>query len=350
MLFDLRPKETREELYDREKELDELKHAIEKPIILITGMRLVGKSSLLKVFLKECAFPNAFVTVPHIYSHIFTIFSNILTQLNKKSPGKIFSNVLKNIAGVKEYDIEIKLSWKERRANLQDIFEQVNRIGKKVIIAIDEAQNFKGKFEKHITSLLTYCYDNCKNITFILTGSEVGELYDLLGVDSYDSPFFGRHIEYIKLKPFSKNMSIEFLKKGFLQHKMNVDEDLIEYAVDRLDGVVGWLTEVGSIAVGRGVLTKELIDEAVEKAMNVIISSLKYLEKKYLYIIEAIAKGYKSEGEIKNFLEHKMGYKIESFEITRYLQSLENMGYITKVQEKYEFLSPLLDYVAKRMF
>jgi AAA+ ATPase superfamily predicted ATPase len=42
MLFDLRSKETREELYDREKELDELKHAIEKPMILITGMRMVG--------------------------------------------------------------------------------------------------------------------------------------------------------------------------------------------------------------------------------------------------------------------------------------------------------------------
>jgi hypothetical protein len=52
----------------------------------------------------------------------------------------------------------------------------------------------------------------------------------------------------------------------------------------------------------------------------------------------------------KTFFEYKMGYKIESFEITRYLRSLENMGYITKVQEKYEFLSPLLDYVAKRMF
>jgi AAA+ ATPase superfamily predicted ATPase len=303
MLFDLRPKETREELYDREKELDELKHAIEKPIILITGMRMVGKTSLLKVFLKECTFPNAFVTVLTIdsYKELYTIFSDILTQLNKKSPGKILSNVLKHIDGVNVYGIEIKLSWKEQRANLQDIFEQVNRIGEKVIIAIDEAQRFKGKFEKHITSLLTYCYDNCKNITFILTGSEVGTLYDLLGVESYVSPFFGRHIEYIKLKPFSKNMSIEFLKEGFSQHKMNVNEDLIEYALDRLDGVVGWLTEVGSIAVGRGVLTKELIDEVAEEAMNVIISSLKSLREGYLYIIEAIAKGYKSEGEIKNF-------------------------------------------------
>jgi AAA+ ATPase superfamily predicted ATPase len=303
MLFDLRPKETREELYDREKELDELKHAIEKPIILITGMRMVGKTSLLKVFLKECTFPNAFVTVLTIdsYKELYTIFSDILTQLNKKSPGKILSNVLKHIDGVNVYGIEIKLSWKEQRANLQDIFEQVNRIGEKVIIAIDEAQRFKGKFEKHITSLLTYCYDNCKNITFILTGSEVGTLYDLLGVESYVSPFFGRHIEYIKLKPFSKNMSIEFLKEGFSQHKMNVNEDLIEYALDRLDGVVGWLTEVGSIAVGRGVLTKEFIDEVAEEAMNVIISSLKSLREGYLYIIEAIAKGYKSEGEIKNF-------------------------------------------------
>ena len=40
MLFDETPKERREDLYDREKEIEELKRSIGRPSILLTGIRL----------------------------------------------------------------------------------------------------------------------------------------------------------------------------------------------------------------------------------------------------------------------------------------------------------------------
>ncbi|MGC8933410.1 MAG: hypothetical protein ACP5LQ_09040 [Candidatus Methanodesulfokora sp.] len=37
MLFDERPKEKREDLYDREKELEEIKKSLGRPLVLLTG-------------------------------------------------------------------------------------------------------------------------------------------------------------------------------------------------------------------------------------------------------------------------------------------------------------------------
>jgi AAA+ ATPase superfamily predicted ATPase len=346
MLFDERPKETRQDLYDREEELEELKRIIGKPIIVLTGMRRIGKTSMLKVFLNECTLPYALVDVRSSiksYRSLYTIFSDVLTQLNRRSVRGVLSNALKHVVGVSVLDVGISLSWDIRqRANLQSILDQVNKLGR-VIIAIDEAQNFRGNLAEDITLLLAHCYDYCENITFILTGSEAGLLYDLLGIDDSSSPLYGRHIEEIRLKPFSKSMSIEFLKRGFSQYGMDVDEDLIIYAADRLDGVVGWLTELGSRAVRRGILSRELIDDVVEIAVKITVEELAHFSQSYLYVVEAIAKDYKNWSGIKEFLERKMKSVLYDSQLKRYLDSLEKRGYITKIKRgEYELLNPLL--------
>ncbi|MCX8182734.1 MAG: hypothetical protein N3D12_06415 [Candidatus Methanomethyliaceae archaeon] len=60
MLFDERPKEAKEDLYDREEELEQLRKLASKPLVLLTRMRRIGKTSVLKVFLKESGLPYAF--------------------------------------------------------------------------------------------------------------------------------------------------------------------------------------------------------------------------------------------------------------------------------------------------
>ncbi|PSO01861.1 hypothetical protein B9Q12_01860 [Candidatus Marsarchaeota G2 archaeon ECH_B_SAG-G06] len=57
MLFDERLKENRRKLIDREKELEQLKVNMNRPLILVTGIRRIGKTSLLKVFLNELGTP-----------------------------------------------------------------------------------------------------------------------------------------------------------------------------------------------------------------------------------------------------------------------------------------------------
>ncbi|MEM2185006.1 MAG: hypothetical protein QXO99_07030 [Candidatus Methanomethylicia archaeon] len=109
MLFDERPKENRRDLYDRERELEELKKAMGKPIILLTGMRRIGKTSVLKVFLNECGMPYSIIDVRgpiKSYKSLYSMFSNVITQLNSKFYKGILSNLLKHINGVRIFDLK----------------------------------------------------------------------------------------------------------------------------------------------------------------------------------------------------------------------------------------------------
>ena len=69
MLFDVHPKERREDLYDRERELDEVFDALRlgERLVVIYGIRRVGKSSVLRVALKEANVPHAIVDVKGVY-------------------------------------------------------------------------------------------------------------------------------------------------------------------------------------------------------------------------------------------------------------------------------------------
>lgn len=60
MLFNPRPKERIEELFDREEEIKLLTNAVATPLTLLLGVRRVGKTSLLKSFLNS-------LEVPYIY-------------------------------------------------------------------------------------------------------------------------------------------------------------------------------------------------------------------------------------------------------------------------------------------
>lgn len=69
MLFDPRPKERREEIFDREKELESILNGMnEYPISLIIGIRRVGKSSLLKVALNEYSGIGIYMDTRRLYS------------------------------------------------------------------------------------------------------------------------------------------------------------------------------------------------------------------------------------------------------------------------------------------
>jgi Archaeal ATPase. len=53
VLFGERPKTNRSDLFGRERELNELKEKIDKPLLLLTGIRRIGKTFMLNLFLNE---------------------------------------------------------------------------------------------------------------------------------------------------------------------------------------------------------------------------------------------------------------------------------------------------------
>lgn len=115
-----------------------------KPIVLLTGMRRIGKTSVLKVFLKESGLPYALIDIREpvrSYRSLYSKFSNALTQLNKSSS---LASMLKHVKGVSMLGFEVSLSWAPEEMAVEEIFDKLNQLGRRFLIAIDEAQNFRG--------------------------------------------------------------------------------------------------------------------------------------------------------------------------------------------------------------
>lgn len=80
-----------------------------------------------------------------------------------------------------------------REVNPLDVFEAVDSFAKheerRFIVAIDEAQCLR--YGKKISTLLAYVVDRLELVTTILTGSEVGLLYDFIGLRILNPHFMG---------------------------------------------------------------------------------------------------------------------------------------------------------------
>ncbi len=141
----------------------------------------------------------------------------------------------------------------EKSVQISDVLEALNDLG--VVIGIDEAQYLRfygSRGGRESLALLAYAYDNLGNLRFILTGSEVGLLHDFLGLDEYESPLYGRSYREVRLMPFSRDLSIEFLRQGFSEAGVEVSKEELERAVDVFDGIPGWLVDFGRAYLQRG--------------------------------------------------------------------------------------------------
>ncbi len=344
MLFDERPKERREDLYDREKELEEIKKNIGRPLIILTGIRRIGKTSVLRVALNEVDRPKILIDMrglPENYGRLH-LYSKLAEALSR-SDNRIL-RALKRVRGISVLGVEVEITWKGRdMLALPDLFDALDEIG--AIIAIDEAQNLRGPLSREFLEALAHAYDYCRNLTFILTGSEVGLLYDLLKIDDPSSPLYGRYYIEVKLERFSREDSIRFLERGFAEVGKEVPRSLIEEAVDLLDGIPGWLTFYGARCLRGRCDPREVLELAVNIAQRELENLLKNRPSRYKYVLKAIAEGNTTWSEVKKYLEQVEKKTISKSILHKVLRNLEKMSII----REYSFLDPVYREAAKKL-
>ncbi len=106
--FDVRPKKKRGDLYDREKELKEFEKSLKSgnPLTVITGIRRLGKTSLLMVGLNELGIPYVLVDFrrvnPNSQRDICKRIESSLNGFFRENRGlwEELKNDLRNIAGL----------------------------------------------------------------------------------------------------------------------------------------------------------------------------------------------------------------------------------------------------------
>ncbi|WP_222703214.1 AAA family ATPase [Acidianus manzaensis] len=153
-----------------------------------------------------------------------------------------------------------------------------------MIIGLDEVQELSS-VSKQFLDILGNVYASNPKIHFIFSGSYVG-LVKLMLDPSSSSPIHGRPPVELKLKPFDKNSSTIFLKRGM--EELNVTFDKYEEVIEKLDGVVGWLTLFGNFYGVRKMNFDSALRNSIKEGKKIMTSEfehfLSYKRNKELYI------------------------------------------------------------------
>ena len=265
MYFDIGPKEKIRDFYNYREEYKKIKTALNRgeKLIAITGVRRVGKTSLMNILFNELDGINVWADgrIIRNAAHLISILEQGIKQ-----KGGIFGSIKSigiSIAGI-SLTTEPSIPKAERF---------IRRRGK-VHLFIDEAQ-YANSLE--IAKALSYIYDRLPNVQTIISGSEIRLINEVLGVENSSHPLYGRRVELIELKRLTKDKSLEFLKLGFKQPHKRVPNNELKEVVERLDGLIGWLTLYG---YERAIANNEKPLERVESiAIGIVEGELKQLLK-----------------------------------------------------------------------
>ncbi|GBC70916.1 hypothetical protein HRbin02_00689 [Candidatus Calditenuaceae archaeon HR02] len=255
MLFDLRPKESLKDLYDRVAEYRELSRLTGSGHwVAVLGKRMTGKTSLIKTFARENK----------------GIYVNLLGA-------RSFEDVSKRLlAGLGLKLDELTLNLKFLQIRWGRVLDEAFQFVKEKIIVLDEVQEISSP---HFLKILKRVWDEYSGIRIVFSGSYIGVLRRLLE-PSPASPLYGRKPATIVLKPFDHETSKNFLISGFQEyHQISFKGEEIEEAVERLNGYVGWLTYYGNFRCERRLPHDEALRETVREGSKIIQTELDHFLK-----------------------------------------------------------------------
>ncbi len=361
-LFDIRPKERREDFYDREEELRSLMEGIElgEGLIIVYGIRRVGKSSLARVSLGELGLPYVLVDVREVYYSENTISQPVLVRhiLDGfrqrvrwyKRVGLDLREALKRIKKLKISDYSVELEPGARvglTSILRGIDEWCGSHGLRFVVVFDEAQYLRYSNIRY-DGVIAWAFDNLRNVTFVLTGSEVGVLRDFLRLNDPEAPLFGRYAREVVLERFSEERSRDFLRRGFAEYGADVSASEIDEAVSNLDGVVGWLTLYGYYRVSEKLAHREALRRVFEKGSRLVLSEIEHViapsRKRYVAILKAVAAGMGRWSDIKAYTEARAGHVTDK-RFTELIKKLVKYGYLVKRDGVYVIPDPVVRWV-----
>ncbi|MFP3189832.1 MAG: ATP-binding protein [Thermoproteota archaeon] len=366
MLFDVRPKENRKDLYDRDKEIDEIIESIERKVWLaVYGIRRVGKTSVVNVAINNPKYIVIKLNLMRIYdpkkkkypqSSFFSVFLEAVNESVKKyTLGGKFIRFISNILGIDEDSfmefnlVKIRPKLKKFRSeNVNSVIRELDLLAgdsrKIMVLIFDEAQELLKVNGINFSSVFHDIYDYCRNTTVIFTGSMIGILEKMLKGLEYEKPFFGRFIRKIRIERFNEQLSRDFLLKGFNEEGVNVAEEIIDEAIRRFDGIPGWLTFFGaeySFKVRHGVKQaniSEIEEMAIEEVRKEVKGFILGTQSPYRYSATIISLdrlgGRGNIGEITKVINSLLGDVAEP-RVYEILKRLVDVGIIEKNDDEY---------------
>lgn len=178
---------------------------------------------------------------------------------------------------------EVKLGFQFAEFKWTKVAETVFANIKNKLVVLDEVQEIVSPY---FLKLLKNLWDTYPELRLVFTGSYVGVLKKLLE-PSPSSPLHGRQPAKIVLKPFTKELSIDFLEKGFKQFDREPNRAELEETVEKLNGYVGWLTYYGNFRCVREETHQIALNYTLREGLKIMTEELnRFLEnkKKDIYV------------------------------------------------------------------
>jgi uncharacterized protein len=353
LYFDPRPKNRKEDFYDRTEQLEQFSSALSySPLIVVTGLRRTGKTSFLNVALAESNQPYTMLDMRGLpynpsYADVIRRLETAFNRIDRKWFSSL-SDALGHLKGVSIMGSEITFDWGKAAIDLPELFGEIDawaaKEKKHFLMAFDEIQVVRG--DKWIPSFFAHVADSYHNITLVLTGSECGLMFDFLGFDNPNAPLYGRSYVQIQMNSFSEQESRKFLSTGFKQVNVAISSDVLDYAVENLDGIAGWLTLLGSRCLAKRSTSKEIVDELVSEAGRLAREEalkLTLMSKRYGIALNFLAGiDTASWKQVKSAVEAKEGHSLTSAAASKILNTLTKSGFIQKDNDKYAICDPVM--------
>lgn len=321
MYFNPQVKDNKSDFFNFEILQEELKNAINNkliPLIAVHGLRRTGKTSLIKVVLNSLKKKHIWIDSRDISSRK-DFNDKLIDKIDKLKRIKFEKIAIKGIG--------ISLNF------LKKGLDYINK--RKMILVIDEAQLLK---RLQLDNALAFIYDNYSNIKIVLSGSEAGMLMNFLGRGNANAPLYGRAVFEIQTSRLNKEDAYSFLQSGGKQARISFKEQEVREAVEKLDGIIGWLTKYGWYRLRFS--HKEALRRTIEEGRYISKEEFKQFatraEKKYTKIIKAIKGGARWE-------EIKQQTSVSDRQLYLMLKRLMNYGFIEKRDRLYVIADPLLE-------
>ncbi len=342
-----------EDFFDREGELSEFVGALDRRAVVVRGIRRIGKSSLIKVGLGQSDYAHMYLdlrgTVTRGKLSSQTVMGLLLNAAsNAVVPGTTrFGESIRNL--IQEIGVGGLFTIKFRKKYARDFFVNffmkldglARNNGERLVVVFDEAQMLRLS-ALDMRALFANIYDNMDNITLVFAGSQVGLLNDFIGVEDARSPLYGRYMREVELKPLAKDLSKSFLERGFEELGIKVHEELIDTAVQELDGIIGWLAFFGLRVAEHGQQTKQIIEDVLDLATNLEKAELESLAPSQRLVLAAISKlSHPSWSDIKSMAQGLAGRDLNDAEVNRALRSLRSLSLIHKEGDAYIVTDPI---------
>ncbi len=360
--------------FGRKKELERMKNIIKKTksSMFIPGPRRIGKSSLVKEFIRRNKDKYKFISFDlHSRHSVEELCRDLMVEIKKKFPNLIKSkanlkekwNVLSEMlpeivsskGGIKTG--KIRITEKELLTGMEDVFEELNR--NHFILAFDEFSDFLWKLKKRNINEVGLFLEWLRRIRqenkirLIITGSIniISTVEELNFIDLLND------MTDIDIHPLTNLEIKDLLSKLLKSKRITISQAVLDFIIKKLIEGIPFYIQLFVDGVGEYIESDRKINE-VSRIERIYLRITSKQHKEFIDM-HARLKDYLSGPEynaVKKILAHIADKKMSFEDLFPYikpilpkredtdklLKRLVDESYLKKENSSYCFISPML--------